>query len=76
MKCLRCGLEYDNPVPEVTNPEGQIMEIMTVEWCPACNAIGVSVLFRERCAYQVLPLKSTTGIHGFDGMPKVLKNGY
>jgi DNA-directed RNA polymerase subunit RPC12/RpoP len=71
VKCLRCGKEYDNPIPKVTNLEGEITEIMTKDWCARCNAIGTSVLFRERCAYQVLPLASTKGIHGFDGMPKI-----
>lgn len=70
MNCLRCGAEFDNPVPPVTNPEGRMDEIMSVHWCPDCNAIGNSVLFRENAAYQVLPLKSTAGAHGFDGMPK------
>lgn len=72
-KCLRCEAGFDNPVPKVTNPEGGRAEIACIHWCPKCNAIAMSVLFREQCVYQVLDLKSTTGARGFSGMPKVLR---
>ena len=72
-KCLRCGEEFTDPVPKVTNPEGEMTHIASEDWCANCNAICSSVLFRERSAYQVLSLKSTTGARGFSGIPKVIK---
>lgn len=69
--CRRCGKEYDNPVPPVTNPKGEITEIMTVEWCPQCNAVGASVLFREKSAYQVM---QSDGKLGYFNMPRRLPN--
>jgi len=71
-KCLRCGEEFTDPIPKVTNPEGEITDIATNDWCSNCNAILSSVLFRERSAYQVLMLKSTRGALGFSGMPKIM----
>ena len=53
--CKRCGREFDNPVPEVTYPEG-IHDIATKEWCADCNALTLTVLFRESSAYRKLPL--------------------
>jgi len=50
MKCLRCGRELDNPVPEVVNPGG-IRDIACEEWCAACNALAMSVVYRESSAY-------------------------
>lgn len=50
-KCRRCGAEYDSPVPEVTYPEGN-HEIATTEWCDNCNALIMSVIFRESSAYR------------------------
>lgn len=52
MKCLRCGKEFDNPIPEVTYPEG-INEIVCREWCAECNKFAVSVLFRWSSAFRV-----------------------
>lgn len=51
-KCRRCGREFDNPVPEVTYPEG-INEIVCDEWCAECNKFAVSILFRWSSAYRV-----------------------
>jgi len=51
-KCRRCGREFDDPVPEVTYPEG-INEIVCREWCAECNRFAVSVLFRWSSAYRV-----------------------
>ncbi len=52
MNCLRCGREFDDPVPEVTYPEG-INEVTCREWCAECNQFTVSVLFRWSSAYRV-----------------------
>ena len=51
MICLRCNQEFDNPVPEVIFPSG-IKEIACAEWCSACNAYGMSILFRDTSAYR------------------------
>jgi len=62
MKCLRGGKEYNNPIPEVSNPEG-IKEIATREWCSDCNALTMAVIFRRSSAYRIplrkLPEKSS-----------------
>ena len=52
MKCLRCDREFDNPIPEVTDPNGRY-EIATSEWCAGCNAFTMSVLLRWASAYRV-----------------------
>lgn len=51
MKCLRCGCEYDNPVPSETNPESANTEIATVEWCSDCNRIAMMAVFRQSSVY-------------------------
>lgn len=51
-KCRRCGKEFDNPMPEVTYPEG-INEIACREWCAECNQFAVTILFRWSSAYRV-----------------------
>lgn len=51
-KCKRCHREFDNPVPEVTHPEG-FHEIMCAEWCAECNKFAVSILGRWNSAYRV-----------------------
>lgn len=50
-KCLRCGKDFDDPVPEITYPEG-IREIATKEYCAGCNAFVMSIVFRESSAYK------------------------
>lgn len=50
--CLRCGKEFDSPVPEVTYPGG-INEIACNEWCAECNKFAVSILFRWSSAYRI-----------------------
>lgn len=50
-RCRRCGREFSNPVPEVTYPEG-IHEIACDEWCADCNALAMSIVFRESSAYK------------------------
>lgn len=52
MKCLRCDKEFDNPVPEVTVPNGR-HEIATSEWCAECNAFTMNVVLRWASAYKV-----------------------
>ncbi len=52
MKCLRCGKEFDNPMPEVTYPEG-IHEIACKEWCAECNQFTMNVIRRWSSAYRV-----------------------
>jgi len=49
--CLRCGREFENPVPEVIDPEGG-KEIATSEWCSDCNKLVMSIVFREVSAYR------------------------
>ncbi len=51
MKCLRCGKEYDDPVPEIIQPDG-VTEIATREWCAGCNAFAMSIVYRGRSAYS------------------------
>jgi len=52
MECKRCHKEFENPVPEVTYPEG-IHEIASKEWCAACNALVMSIVYRESSAYNI-----------------------
>lgn len=49
--CRRCGREFTNPTPEVKEPGGRT-EIACVGWCSDCNALTMSVLFREISAYR------------------------
>jgi hypothetical protein len=49
--CARCGREYENPVPSVTNPEGNITEIAASEWCSDCNRIAMMAVFRQSSVY-------------------------
>ena len=51
-RCLRCGKEFSNPVPEVVNPEGN-REIATKEWCPKCNGLAMGIIFRQSSAYKI-----------------------
>ena len=54
MKCLRCGKEYTNAVPPVTN-NGKFSEnaIMADGWCDKCNQFCSNVLFRNSSAYAI-----------------------
>jgi len=54
--CLRCGREYDNPIPEVVDPTRTQKEIATSEWCADCNRLAMSVLFRESSVYRTREL--------------------
>lgn len=54
--CLRCGRPFDNPVPDVTYPEGN-PEIACSEWCSDCNTLAMSVVFRESSSYRRKPLR-------------------
>lgn len=49
--CLRCGREFEDPRPAVTNEDGINTEIATDEWCPDCNRIVMMVVFRQSSAY-------------------------
>lgn len=51
--CLRCGNWYENPVPPVTDPKGNL-EIATVEWCADCNALCMSLVHRGSSAYDIV----------------------
>ena len=53
--CLRCGKEYDEPIPEVTHPEGD-REIASVHYCARCNTLIMTVLFRNNSAYRRVDL--------------------
>ncbi len=55
MKCLRCRCNFENPVPPVTDPGG-FNEIACKEWCPECNTLAMSVIFRESSAYRTKEL--------------------
>lgn len=61
--CLRCERKFDNPVPEVTYPEGY-HEIACIEWCADCNALTVAVIFRGSTAYKKFPLFDPTKTRG------------
>ena len=50
MKCLRCGKDFDDPRPEVTQP-GLNPEIACVSYCPDCNRAVMSYVFRNNSAY-------------------------
>ncbi len=52
MRCLRCNREFDNPIPKITNPKG-ITEIACKDWCPKCNAIAMSMVYRGGSAYLI-----------------------
>ncbi len=56
--CLRCGKEFSNPIPPVTNPEGYT-EIATDLWCADCNALVMTVLSRGRTAYQMMNIQGS-----------------
>lgn len=49
-ECRRCGRDFTDPAPEVTNPGGN-KEVVCVGWCPDCNKLATIVLYRERTAY-------------------------
>lgn len=54
MNCLRCGKEFENPVPEVTNiSQTANSEIATSDWCADCNRLAMNVVFRESTFYKV-----------------------
>lgn len=48
--CLRCHREFKERVIEETNPGGN-PEIACDDWCPDCNRLAMSVVFREMSAY-------------------------
>lgn len=50
--CRRCGVEFTDPVPEVTDPGGNV-EIACVEYCADCNCFIMNVIHRHDCAYKV-----------------------
>lgn len=54
MKCKRCGKDFTNPVPPITNPDGDT-EIACVEWCPDCNRFVMNIIRRWSTAYAVDP---------------------
>ncbi len=49
--CVRCGKEYDEPIPKVTDPTG-IKEIASEHFCADCNALIMTVIYRNRSAYR------------------------
>jgi hypothetical protein len=53
-KCRRCGVEFTDPRPVVTNDEG-IPEIASIEWCADCNQYVMNVVSRHNSAYKVDP---------------------
>lgn len=53
-KCRRCGTEFTDPRPIVTNDEG-IPEIASKEWCADCNKYVMNVVFRHNSAYRASP---------------------
>ena len=55
--CLRCKKPFDNPVPEVSNPQGMHDDIATDKWCAACNKTAMSALYRDAGAYYVQGLR-------------------
>ena len=59
MICLRCNKELGNPPIEVNFPTGN-REIACTEWCPACNAFIMSILFRDGSVYRPL---QRVGLH-------------
>ncbi len=59
--CKRCGREYDNPVPPITNTDPNFnREIATADWCAGCNAFVASIVHRGRSAYQQYPMCDPT----------------
>ena len=56
--CLRCGKEFNNSVPKITNSKG-FTEIATNEWCSDCNNLCMNLVFREGTAYKVKLLGNT-----------------
>ena len=69
-KCRRCGIEFGNPVPEVTNPEGRNKEIACVEWCPRCNKVAMAALYRGASAYYEYGLRPPWQSEGEAVLPK------
>ena len=55
--CRRCGREFDNPVPEVSNPSGIRTDIASTEWCSDFNKTAMSALYRDSGAYYVYGLR-------------------
>lgn len=51
MRCRRCGRDFTTPIPDIVNPQGNL-EIACVEWCAECNALAMSIIFRESSAYR------------------------
>ncbi len=51
MICKRCGREFSNPIPEITEPEGH-REVASAEWCADCNSFAMSIVFRNSSAYR------------------------
>lgn len=54
--CLRCRKPFDSPIPEVTYPEG-LEEIACIGWCPDCNALVMSIIYRESSSYGLFRRK-------------------
>ncbi len=50
-RCRRCGVEFDDPVPENSIPSGNT-DIASAEWCADCNTFVMSVVFRESSVYR------------------------
>lgn len=58
MKCIRCNREYTNPIPKIRNTKGNPQtEIAAVDYCPNCNRVVMSAVYRNNSAYfdQTLP---------------------
>jgi hypothetical protein len=51
--CKRCGRQFYNPIPMITNPKPlRSTEIISVEWCANCNRVGASACYRgDRSVY-------------------------
>lgn len=62
-KCRRCGREFTNPVPEVTDP-GRDPEIACKEWCAECNAYTMNIIRRWSTAYAIDPRKLCDPLKG------------
>lgn len=55
MECFRCGREFESSIPKVTEVKG-VKEIMCSDWCAACNAYVLSIVYRGRSAYTLKPI--------------------
>lgn len=51
MSCLRCGRDFSDPVPSVTNPDGRNPEVACRDWCGDCNRIAMMAVHRTSSLY-------------------------